>query len=45
VPKEEESVEEKSSTPEQEDRESVADIQNPDDYREIFQPKHRIGGS
>lgn len=42
VPKEDES-EPSSTSPEQEDRESVADIRDPKDYREIFQPKHRIG--
>ncbi len=25
------------------DAQSVADIRDPDDYREIFQPKHNIG--
>ncbi|XP_052233545.1 katanin p80 WD40 repeat-containing subunit B1-like isoform X1 [Dreissena polymorpha] len=44
VPKEDE-TEPVSLSPDQEDRESVADIHNPDDFREIFQPKHRIDRS
>lgn len=42
IPKEDDN-EPTSSSPDQEDRESVADIRNPEDYREIFQPKQRLG--
>ncbi|WAR12759.1 KTNB1-like protein [Mya arenaria] len=41
VPKED--VEEpNSASPDQEDRESVADIRDPKDYQEIFNPRHRL---
>lgn len=44
IPKEDAS-EPVSTSPDQEDRESVADIRDPEDYRQIFQPKHRIDRS
>ncbi|XP_053402065.1 katanin p80 WD40 repeat-containing subunit B1-like isoform X2 [Mercenaria mercenaria] len=44
VPKEDEN-EPTSTSPDQEDRESVADIRDPEDFKEIFQPKHRIDRS
>ncbi|XP_052816849.1 katanin p80 WD40 repeat-containing subunit B1-like isoform X2 [Mya arenaria] len=44
VPKED--VEEpNSASPDQEDRESVADIRDPKDYQEIFNPRHRLDHS
>ena len=45
VPKEEP---EEANTPggdEDDDTNSVADIKDPDDYRQIFQPKHNLGES